>query len=115
MNSWPALIQLYAPIAGLLAVVFWLGVLSNRVAQLERDRDALREHLDESVKELRGALEKNGEERDTVIRMSEQLNTIKDRIESLDRGLQHANRLIANAFSGSGAKIIELGATERGF
>lgn len=33
--SMSALLQLYAPLAGLLAVVFWLGVLSNRVRQLE--------------------------------------------------------------------------------
>lgn len=33
--SFAQVLQLYAPLAGLLVVVFWLGVLSQRVKNLE--------------------------------------------------------------------------------
>lgn len=35
------LVQLYAPLAGLLAVAFWLGVLTQRVRTLERNSDGM--------------------------------------------------------------------------
>ena len=35
--SFAEAIQLYLPLAGLLSVVFWLGVLSQRVKTLEKD------------------------------------------------------------------------------
>jgi hypothetical protein len=38
--SFAELVQLYAPLGGLLALAFWSGVLSNRVTALERDAKA---------------------------------------------------------------------------
>lgn len=95
-------LQFYAPFAGLLAVVFWLGVLSNRVATLEREeRD-------------RKAREKDGlTDRDKVTRMETLLDGSIEKIESLGRQLDGVHRQLANIATRSGNISRELLDTTR--
>lgn len=64
-----AILQFYAPFAGMLALSFWMGVLSQRVRQLEKGGDATKSlatdmaevkteirHLGSSVDKLNGSL-----------------------------------------------------------
>lgn len=64
-------LQLYAPFVGLIALAFWMGVLSQRVSQLEKGHDGVTQlgndmavvktdvgHIAKSVDELKGDLKK---------------------------------------------------------
>lgn len=64
-----ALLQFYAPFVGLIGLSFWMGVLSQRVRQLEKGGDATKtlatdmaevkteiRHLGSSMDELKGGL-----------------------------------------------------------
>jgi hypothetical protein len=42
----PELLQLYAPLVGLLGLAFWVGMLSQKVADQKEDIAALRTSLD---------------------------------------------------------------------
>lgn len=66
----------YAPFAGLLAVVFWLGVLSNRVATLER------------------------EERDRLPRVETLLDSVSDKVGRVERQVEGVHRQLANLATG---------------
>lgn len=92
------LFQLYAPLAGLLAVVFWLGVLSNRVANLE----AFKKSQDE--RNLADATEVA-----SVIRTEEQVKTLFKMVEKMERELAGMQRTLANAFSGKASTITTFG------
>lgn len=49
------MVQLYAPFVGLLALAFWMGVLSQRVRQLEKDGSGSA-HLVSDVAEMKSDL-----------------------------------------------------------
>jgi hypothetical protein len=64
------IVQFYAPFVGLMALAFWMGVLSQRVRQLEKGGDGTASlaadvaemksdvrHIGKSVDELKGKLE----------------------------------------------------------
>jgi hypothetical protein len=72
------LIQVYAPLAGLLAMAFWVGGLSARVRQLEKD--ALSHD---------GILER-------LARLETNSTNIFVRLESIDRGMQSVQRQFGN-------------------
>lgn len=91
------LLQLYAPLAGLLAVVFWLGVLSNRVLTLERE-----------VRELKERAKGETDERERIVRMEVKMDDMKDKLESVGRELATVHRQLANMVSRRGGKIVNL-------
>lgn len=94
-------LQLYAPLAGLLAVVFWLGVLSNRVATLEREeRD--RKEREKAV----------FDERDRIVRMETLLDAVKDQMDRMARELAGMQRQLANIAAGRG-RIVEVPEVDR--
>lgn len=94
-------LQLYAPLAGLLAVVFWLGVLSNRVATLER------EERDRKDREKHDA-----GERDRIVRMETKMDDMKEKIDGLGRELGVVHRQLANMVTGR-ARIVEVPEVDR--
>ena len=89
-------LQLYAPLAGLLAVVFWLGVLSNRVVTLEREeRD--RKEREKTI----------ADERDRIVRMETTIDAMKGQMDRVVRELAGVQRQLANLAAGRG-KLVEL-------
>lgn len=95
------ILQFYAPMAGLLCVVFWLGVLSNRVVTLEREeRD--RKDREKGV----------ADERDRLVRMETLLDAAKDQMDRMTRELAGMQRQLANIAAGRG-KIIEIPEVDR--
>jgi hypothetical protein len=96
----PQLLQFYAPLAGLLAVVFMLGVLSNRVKTLEsqrRDDNERAERERQEMKEAALAIVKEGAtDHDTLILVAADVTTIKASIGSLERNYQGIQRQLGN-------------------
>jgi hypothetical protein len=82
-------LQLYAPLAGLMMVVFWLGVLSNRVATLERE---------ERDRKTRDAV--SLAERDRITRMETTLSSVETQVERMARELGGVHRQLANISTG---------------
>ncbi len=82
-------LQSYAPFAGLLMVVFWLGVLSNRVATLER------EERDRKEREAGSLLE-----RDRITRMETILGGVETQVGGMKRELSGIHRQLANIATG---------------
>jgi len=82
----------YAPFVGLLGVVFWLGVLSQRVKQLET-----------TVVELREA-DDTGKKGDRLTRLEVQMEHANEKLESLDRGMQGVQRQLGNLMTGHAFK-----------
>lgn len=83
------LVQLYAPLAGLLGVVFWIGVLSERVSTL-KTRIIAAELEITSIKGEDGA----GVGR--VIRLEVQMENLSKTIESVQRSIDGFQRQLAN-------------------
>lgn len=90
-------LQLYAPMAGLLAVVFWLGVLSNRVATLER------EERDRKTRDLA-----NVTDRDKITRLETLIDGASEKMERFERQLDGVHRQLANIATRSGNVAREL-------
>lgn len=90
------LLQFYAPMAGLLGVVFWLGVLSNRVATLER------EERDRKDREKLAT-----DERDRIVRMETKMDAMEAKIDHLGREMAGMQRQLANIITGR-SRIIEV-------
>ncbi len=82
-------LQLYAPLAGLLAVVFWLGVLSNRVSTLEREE-----------RDRKGRDTVSLAERDRITRMETTLEGVNTQVERMARELGGVHRQLANISTG---------------
>lgn len=95
------LLQLYAPLAGLLAITFWLGVLSARVTTLER------EERDRKVIEREAP-----EERDRVTRLETKFEAIDDHFEQMQRSISEIQRSLSNLVTGRGNRPIRI--EERG-
>jgi hypothetical protein len=88
------LVQLYAPLAGLLVLAFWVGALSERVKNLRKDVDELKKRSDAEVGEG-GMLER-------MIRMEVKLEGANTQLGSLDRHMQGVQRQIANLMKSPG-------------
>ena len=82
-------IAVYAPFAGLLAVVFWLGVLSNRVATLEREE-----------RDRKGRDKTDFEERDRLTRVETILDSLSDKVGRVERQVEGVHRQLANLATG---------------
>ena len=89
-------LQLYAPLAGLLAVVFWLGVLSNRVVTLEREERDRKEREKSIV-----------DERDRIVRMETTIDAMKGQMDRVVRELAGVQRQLANLAAGRG-RLVEM-------
>lgn len=90
-------LQLYAPLAGLLAVVFWLGVLSNRVSTLER------EERDRKARDIA-----NVADRDKITRLETLIDGASEKMERFERQLDGVHRQLANIATRSGNVAREL-------
>lgn len=84
-----ALVQLYAPLVGLLVMAFWLGVLSQRVKVTERRQE-----------KAEVALEAAKLESMTVAVLASKFDDMKETIEKMEREMRGMQRTLANAFSG---------------
>lgn len=85
------LVQLYAPLAGLLMVVFWLGVLSQRVKSLEGQVASLEEH------------DGPGGSGERLVRLEVTMESVQSTLLSLDRGMQGVQRQLGNLMIKGGA------------
>lgn len=92
-----ALVQLYAPLAGLLVMAFWLGLQTQRVSSLENQVKGLQDEEDQSL-----------DQRDRLIRLEVQMEVATKSLESVDRGMQGVQRQLAVLARSSGA-IVEFG------
>lgn len=79
----PQLLQLYAPLAGLLGLAFWVGVLSERVKGLRFD-----------VQELKNENTAGGAP--AIIRLKVEMEAVKEALGKLTRGMESVNRQLAN-------------------
>ncbi len=84
-------LQLYAPFAGLMVVVFWLGVLSNRVATLEREE-----------RDRKGREAAASEERDRVTRIETLMEGVGAKVDRVERQIEGVHRQLANIATRSG-------------
>ncbi len=82
--------QLYAPLAGLLVVVFWLGVLSQRVKSLEED-----------VKDLKSDGGKDGSS-ERIVRLEVKMDGVGEQLASINRNMAGVQRQLANIATGQG-------------
>lgn len=83
------LLQLYAPLAGLLCVVFWLGVLSERVGSLKT-------RLTAAELEIASMKGDDGAGVGRVIRLEVQMENLSKTIESVQRSIDGFQRQFAN-------------------
>lgn len=88
----PQLLQLYAPLAGLLGLAFWVGVLSERVKGLRFD---VQEMKDENA--AGGA--------PAVIRLQVEVAAMKTALEKLTRGMEGVQRQLGTIAMRSGALV----------
>ena len=90
-------LQLYAPLAGLMVVVFRLGVLSNRVATLEREERDRKERDRDGV-----------DHRDKIARLETLIDVASEKMERFERQLDGVHRQLANIATRSGNVSREL-------
>lgn len=83
------LIQLYAPLAGLLCMAFWTGVLSQRVKTLE-----------DSAKD-----EKSSGER--LVKVEVTLGTVHDDVQGIKRSMEGVQRQLGNLMT-RGRGVVDL-------
>lgn len=88
------LLQLYAPLAGLLAVVFWLGVLSQKVKNLESDIAGLQKDQDDG-----------SDDHDLLIGLKTTMEAMSKRLDSFDRSMQGVQRTLGNMMIKGGASF----------
>lgn len=77
--------QLYAPLVGLLGLAFWVGVLSQRVKQLE-----------DTAKELKDAHDDQSAVFERLVRLEVNMENAVTQLGSLDRGMQGVQRQLGN-------------------
>jgi hypothetical protein len=90
----PELLQLYAPLAGMLALAFWVGVLSERVKGLQSD-----------VQDLKDG--KMVADAPAIVRLESAVTTLKGAVDKLTRGMDGVQRQLGNLMQKPGA-IAEL-------
>lgn len=91
------LFQLYAPLAGLLGLAFWVGVLSQRVRQLET-----------TAKELRDGAHDQNAVIERLVRLEVQMEHSTASLTSVDRSLQGIQRQLGNLMH-KGGTVTEFG------
>jgi hypothetical protein len=120
----PELVQLYTPIAGLVAFAFGLGGVWMLVLQLkdaerariERERAtdkdiadlvARMEALEAAEHERRERERLEQSDRDRLVRLETITEGIRNTIDKMERELATANRQLANIVTGRGGKVVE--------
>ena len=93
----PELLQLYAPLAGMLAMAFWLGMLSQAVATLKRD-----------VEELKEGADATGSIRDRLTKIETKFEGAIDDIHSIKRSMEGVQRQLANLMGARPGQVVEL-------
>lgn len=83
------MLQIYAPLAGLLCVVFWLGVLSERVASQSRKI----QNLETEVDKLKG---EDGHGSERIVRLEVKVENVETQGQSILRSLEGIQRQLAN-------------------
>ena len=83
------ILQLYTPLAGLLVVVFWLGVLSERVGQL-------RSRLTKAEADITILQGEDGHGSVRLVRLEVQMENIAAQVESMVRAMEGVQRQFAN-------------------
>lgn len=83
------MLQLYAPLAGLLCVVFWLGVLSERVSTLK----ARVASAEGEIKKIQGD---DGAGIGRIIRLEITVENLAVQVQSIVRSMEGVQRQFAN-------------------
>jgi hypothetical protein len=89
-----ALLQFYAPLAGLLALAFWVGMLSQRVKDLGRD-----------VEKLQEAGEPGGVS-DRLVRLEVTGENQAEAMKGVQRSLEGIQRQLANMMQGKPITVL---------
>lgn len=92
------LLQLYAPLAGLLALAFWVGMLSQKVADQKEDIAALKS----DVKALKDD-EANGGAGERLVRLEVTLETAVKEIAKFGRAMEGVQRQLGNLMQKPGS------------
>lgn len=100
--SFSQVVQLYAPLLGLVLMAFWLGALSQRVKSLEDAEEQTRE----SAKELR-------ETHDRIIRIETKLEGLAEDVGRMGRLIDGLQRQVANLMRPGAIQTFQ-GAGEQG-
>lgn len=87
------LLQLYAPLVGLLGLAFWSGVLTNKVANQKEAHADLKEEVDTLTRAM--ALPNVNVER--LVRVETKVDALEPRLLAIDRTLQGIQRQVANS------------------
>jgi hypothetical protein len=86
------LIQLYAPLAGLLALAFWTGVLSQKVSNLSDRLVKLETESDGDMKTV-----------DRLARLETKMDAQHGELEKVSRNLEGVQRQLGNIAGGRSA------------
>lgn len=93
----PELLQLYAPLAGLLALAFWVGVLSQKVKDQGED-----------IRDLKSAGAEGGVT-ERLVRLEVNSENATESLKGMERSLQGIQRQLGNLMH-KGASITEMNA-----
>lgn len=93
----PQIVQLYAPLLGLLGLAFWTGSLSERVKVAER-----------TLKELREGEALGQAMRERIARFDERQDLMGKSVEKLERLMEGVQRQLANLANLNSGGIVEL-------
>lgn len=86
------LLQLYAPLVGLLGLAFWSGVLTNKVSNQKEDL----EEVKATVAGLKTRLELPNVNVERLVRVETKVDALEPRLLAIDRTLQGIQRQVAN-------------------
>ncbi len=118
------LVQLYAPLVGLMGMAFWLGVMNQRVKGLEAKVMAVEAKADADVKalesdvktdvraamsELRSVKDASGESKNAerLVRLETQMGAVVEGQGVITRSLENLHRQIGNIVIKGGATVGE--------
>ena len=90
-------LQFWTPLVGLLVMAFWLGVLSNRVATLER------EERDRTAREAGDQVE-----RERIVRVETKLDGAIATLSSLQREVAGVQRALGRLAFGRSGRLGEV-------
>jgi hypothetical protein len=93
------LVQLYAPLAGLIIIAVWIGALGQRVKTLEK-----------TAEELRAAEHDRGSIYDRLLTLEIQGKANSDRLEKMESAILSIQRQLGNLMTGNFPKVFDPGA-----
>jgi hypothetical protein len=95
------LVQLYAPLVGLIGLAFWVGALSQRVRTLERDVADLKSDGDDELTV-----------RDRLTVLETKFDIASDDLKSIKRVMEGVQRQLGNILT-NGRQNLEFPASDR--